>query len=66
MYPVSMGVIVTETVIDPNDVGRYLHVAVLVDEAATVLIAVHPAIALLLARNVTRDGVLTRASIGLF
>jgi len=57
---------VTETVIDPNDVGRYLHVAVLVDEAATVLIAVHPAIALLLARNVTRDGVLTRASIGLF
>jgi hypothetical protein len=66
MYPVSIGVIVTVTVIDPNAVGRYLQIAELVDEAATVLIAVHPAIALLLARNVTRDGVLTRASIGLF
>jgi hypothetical protein len=37
----------------------------LVAEAATVLIAVQPEIALLLARNVTRDGVFTRAAIGL-
>ena len=50
---------------EPSDVGRYLHVAVLVPEPATVLIAVHPEIALLLTRNVTRDGVFTRAAIGL-
>jgi hypothetical protein len=56
---------VTETVIDPKVVGRYRQVAVLVAEAATVLIAEQPGIALLLARNVTRDGVLTRAAIGL-
>ena len=50
---------------EPRDVGRYLHVAVLVPEPDTVLIAVHPEIALLLARNVTLDGVFTRAAIGL-
>ena len=51
---------------EPSDVGRYLQVAVLVPEPATVLTAVHPEIALLLARNVTLDGVFTRAAIGLF
>ena len=56
---------VTEIVSEPSDVGRYLHVAVLVPEPATVLIAVQPEIALLLARNVTLDGVFTRAAIGL-
>ena len=60
-----IGVMVTEIVSEPSDVGRYLQVAVLVPEPATVLIAVHPEIALLLARNVTRDGVFTRAAIGL-
>ena len=63
-----LGVMVIEIVIEPSDVGRYLQVAVLVPELvpvpATVLIAVHPEIALLLARNVTRDGVFTRAAIG--
>jgi hypothetical protein len=57
---------VTEIVSEPSDVGRYLQVAVLVPEPATVLIAVQPEIALLLARNVTLDGVFTRAAIGLF
>jgi hypothetical protein len=56
---------VTDIVIDPSDVGRYLHVAVLVPEPATVLTAVHPEIARLLTRNVTLDGMLTRAAIGL-
>ena len=60
-----LGVMVIEMVIEPSDVGRYLQVAVLVPVPATVLIAVHPEIALLLARNVTRDGVFTRAAIGL-
>ena len=60
-----LGVMVIEIVIEPSDVGRYLQVAVLVPEPATVLTAVHPEIALLLARNVTRDGVFTRAAIGL-
>ena len=63
-----LGVMVMEIVIEPSDVGRYLQVAVLVPELgpvpATVLTAVHPEIALLLARNITRDGVFTRAAIG--
>ena len=59
------GVMVIEIVIEPSDVGRYLQVAVLVPEPATVLIAVQPEIALLLARTVTLDGVFTRAAIGL-
>ena len=61
-----LGDMVTEIVTEPSDVGRYLHVAVLVSALATVLIAVHPEIALLLARNVTLDGVFTCAAIGLF
>ena len=60
-----LGNMVTEIVIEPSDVGRYLHVAVFVSALATVLIAVHPEIALLLARNVTLDGVFTCAAIGL-
>jgi hypothetical protein len=63
------GVMVIEIVIEPSDVGRYLQVAVCgvaPDLVSTVLIAVHPEIALLLARNVTLDGVFTRAAIGLF
>ena len=60
-----LGVMVTEIVSEPSDVGRYAHVAVLVSEPATVLIAVHPAIVRLFTRNVTFDGVFTRAAIGL-
>jgi hypothetical protein len=60
-----LGNMVSEIVIEPSEVGRYLQVAVLVPEPVTVLTAVHPEIALLLARNVTLDGVFTCAAIGL-